>query len=64
MLIFTNLLSDMIGLFRRLSLGGNLTVTRHLSSEKRKRFYKNVSVVQNNGKFEINLGKFYFFTFT
>jgi len=45
----------MIGLLRRLNLGGNLSVIRHLSSEKRKRFYKNVSVVQNNGKFEINL---------
>jgi len=45
----------MFGLFRKVSQKSCPVICRQLSSEKRKRFYKNVSVVQNNGKFEINL---------
>lgn len=43
---------------RGLNLAQNLIKTRNLRfihTEPKKRFYKNVSIVQSNGKFEINL---------
>ena len=59
-LIFTNVLfvSDMFGSFRNVTKTGLSSVlTRSIHSVPKKRFYKNVSVVQNNSKFEINLGR-------
>jgi len=59
-LIFTNVLfvSDMFGSFRNVAKTGLSSVlTRSIHSVPKKRFYKNVSVVQNNSKFEINLGR-------
>ena len=50
--------SDMFGSFSHVTKTSlSSFLTRGIHSVPKKRFYKNVSVVQNNSKFEINLGR-------